>query len=217
MTVKEIISRIREECYDKGVPSDDTRLRARLVFNKMLTVRNTLLAQKANKNQLLASSNYNTITEKLVLVPSPINGITSKLYRTANQIPNIVYKLDSPLVLTVQNRDVNNPFYITMTTYDKARYAKSSQYTANNKKYFIHNSYIYFIGIDCDLREVDITAIWENVLFNKNSCKPYQDYEFPLQGELVESMIQMCQETLIKIFYPIIHDTLNNTVDDRQK
>lgn len=217
MIIRELISRIKEECYDKGVPSDDTRLRPRLVFNKMLTTRNMLLVQKANKTQLLGTSNYNTIRQQLVLVDSPISSITSKLYRTANPIPNILYKLDNPLILTVQNLDPNNPFYITATTYDKARYVKSAKYTGNNKKYFLHGNYMYFVGIECDLKEVSITAIFDTVLFDDTACKPYQNYEFPLQADLTESMIQLVQEALIKIFYPTLHDNTTNTNDDRQK
>ena len=217
MINREIISRIREEAIDKGVPSDDSRLRNRLVFNKMLTVRNDLLVKKANKNQLLSVDNYDTIIEELVVVPSPIVGITSTLHRTKNKIPNILVKLDNPLIKTVQNLDPNNPFYFTATTYEKARYAKSAKYTGNHKKYFLHQDYLYFVNVDCDLKQVSITAIFDNILFDSSVCKSNLDYDFPLQADLTEAMIQMCQEALIKIFYPIFSDNVNNAIDGREK
>lgn len=217
MLIGELISRTKEECYDKGVPSDDTRLRPRLVFNKLLTIRNVLLPQKADKNQLLAVSNYDTIIEDLVIVNSPIAGITSKLYRTKNKIPNILYKMSYPLIQTVQNLDINNPLYFTATTYDKARYVVAAKFTGNNKKYFLHDNYMYFIGVDCDLKSVSITAIFDTVLFDNKQCKSYLEYEFPLQAELIESMIQLAQEGLIKVFYPTLYDNLNNAKDDREK
>ena len=214
MTIREIISRIREEVYDKGVPSDDSRLRNRLVYSKMRTIRNDLLVKKSNKNQLLSPDNYQTVTLPLVLSTTQIPELKSELYESPT-LPNILFNMDEPLIKTVQNLDSNNPLYISATTYEKSRYITSSKITGKNKKYYWHNNKLYFINVDCNLKEVDVTAIFEDVIFDKDSCVSYLDYRFPLQSELLETLIQMAQEALIKILVPLSQDLKNNAIDDR--
>lgn len=214
MINREIISRIREEVYDKGIPSDDSRLRNRLVYNKMRTIRNDLLVKKSNKNQLLSTDNYQTVTVPLTLSSVQIPELTSEIYETP-VLPNILFNMDEPLIKSIQNLDNNNPLYISATTYEKSRYVLSSKITGKKKKYYWHNNKFYFLNISCDLKEVNITAIFDDIIFDKGSCLSYLDYEFPLQAELLEPLIQMSQEALIKILLPLPQDLKTNTIDDR--
>ena len=69
MLVKEIIQRI-QSLYSKGVQSSDSRLTARHIFNKVLTVRTKLLSQQSAKKQKISDWNYQTIScVELIEIP----------------------------------------------------------------------------------------------------------------------------------------------------
>ena len=70
MKIGEIVQRV-QSLYSKGVHSDDSRLSARHIYNKLLTVRARLISQEAKKKQKISQWNYQTIScIELIKVPA---------------------------------------------------------------------------------------------------------------------------------------------------
>jgi hypothetical protein len=213
MFIKQYIDSIREISYDKGIQSDDSRLRNRSVYNQMVTVRADLLAKKANKSQTLSMQNYQTVSFKLELTPSPVDYITSQVYRTET-LPNIIYSMDNPLIHSITNIDVNNPVQFSRIDVKSLKYSKSNKFTSNTIKYFLFKNRIYFINAQCKLTDVEFTGVFDEVVFNED-CKSYFNYDFYLQTDLSQPLIQICSELIYKSFNSLTADNNNNALDDK--
>lgn len=231
MKVKSIIQRV-QSLYSKGVQSDDSRLSPRHIYNKMLSVRLMLITQKANKKQSLNQWNYQVLPcIELIKVDRHecpcLPPVGCKFYRSKYKIPKPIYSIFGPLIQSVTT--VDGSVIFSATTWEGIKYEVNNKYTGKSPKYFIKNQYLYILGgnkpkvvtipggIFEDPIEVDKFLSYCNEgCTDCQECESPLDKEFPIDGDLIEPLIEFCKSELIGEFVQMSQDKTNNSKDDNQ-
>jgi hypothetical protein len=224
-TVGKIIESI-QNLYSKGVASDDTALSSRLIYAKMVRVRNFLLAGQAKKKQKIGDINYSLLhavemeeisSSELSCVPSNCTLFKSK------------YPLPSPL------SDLNNHlFSYVMNTertirYDEADftenlYVSGNKYTKDKPRFIFENSHLYITNNSPKLLKVKYlssdpvkTELMNNYCDEGVDCDfNVYDVVFPLESDLVRVLEQMVYQELVAVFLSVPSDEKNDNNDNRQ-
>ena len=221
MLIGEIISRI-ESLYSKGIPSNDSRLSRRYIYNKMVSTRATILFNKSNKRQLLSNWTRQQIPVVLEAQKSgedwndPSAGVT--LYRGA--IPKVLMNINGEIEMYVMS-------YNGLKQYEKGSRAligmrKSDKYTSDVPDFFYEDGYLYLTGApdkDADATEYKVflrTVFYDPLevdTFIGNSNYP-MDVDFRLDEDLVEVLIDMCVKELVIGFSQMQEDRTSDGTDD---
>lgn len=227
MKIKEILQRIHS-AYSKGVQSDDTRLANRHIYNKLLTTRALLLSREVNKKRKLSSWNYITLPcVEIIEVPSNeycpcIPEVGCKVYRSRYKLPRPITSLSSHMIRGVTNID-RSLKYDEMGV-NQSMYAKGGKYSKSTGKFFINNEHIYIISkyppmtVTIDLLPEDIVEAFSF----KNYCSDSTvdcsnkilEREFPIDGYLLEPLIQLTIDELVAGFSRSLQDMNNNSQDN---
>lgn len=230
MILSELIQRI-QSLYSHGVQSDDSRLSPRHIYNKLLTARNKLVYDKLEYKKKINDWNYQTIScVEMIKVP---NHECSCLVPTGCEVIRSKYKLPKPmdisgvpLIKYVSN--IDRTFYYKYSTPNKNRYSKGNKFTSDQSKWFIENQYLYITQRFGPL-VLTVSGLFEDPLEVENfpqycpkekndsdtECKSNLDMDFPIDTDLVEPMIQLAVDELIKIFGATTEDLTNDTKDNR--
>ena len=228
MKIKEILQRIHS-AYSKGVQSDETRLTNRLIYNKLLTTRALLLSREVNKKRKLSSWNYITLPcVEIIEVPSNeycpcIPEVGCKVYRSRYKLPRPITSLTSHMIRGVVNLD-RTLKYAEMSV-NQSMYSKGGKYTKNTSKFFINNEHIYIISkyppmtVTIDLLPEDIVEAYNFKNYcstdTGNNCNDrILDREFPIDGYLLEPLIQLTIDEIVSGFSRSLQDTTNNSQDN---
>lgn len=226
MITNEVVQRVQSK-YSKGVQSDDTRLSSRHIYNKLSSVRITLVSQKSKKKQKINQWSYQTLScvelEKTPIHECPcVPPLDCDIYRTKNVIPKPIIGMDSHLIQSISSLDGSVTF--NEISWTEAKYKSSNKYTSNKPDYFERNDRLYFIqkkGVEV----VQITGLFEKPLevyefeslcsncTNCNKCISPLDLEFPIDGDLIEPLIELASKELIEEFSRNNEDVSNNTND----
>ena len=227
MKISEVIQRV-QSLYSRGVQSDDSRLTSRHIYNKLITTRAKLLVQRANKKQRISQWNYQTLPcvalEKVPVHDCPcLPPIGCDIYRTKYPLPKPLTSLNTTLIQSVLSLDGSLSFDEILMHNVKNK--KGSKYTKYKPDYFIKNEYLYLIlvrGIDL----ITITALFQDPVeayqypsYCEEDCEDCQDCEspldkeFPIDSELVDTLISLAVQELIIMFSQAKEDTLNNSRD----
>lgn len=224
MTNGEVIQRI-QSLYSKGVQSDDSRLRPRHIYSKIITVRALLLHRQASKKQKISQWNYQTLPCVELIEASPHEcgcevPVGCTIQRSVYPLPSPVSDLGSHLIQNVSSVD-GSVFYSEVSWQEK-KYKSGSKYTANKPDFFIRNGYL-FLTHRRGPKIVSITGLFQDPLEAENfpsaceescsDCESFLDKEFHLDASLIEPLVQMSVEELIGIFSQNIEDTTNNSTD----
>lgn len=228
MRNREIIQRI-QSAYSKGVPSDDSRLTSRHIYSKMCTLRTRLLVQELNKKKILSTWNYQTLPcVSLIEVPLhecpcvPPNGCT--ILRSEQKIPRLLSSLFGDALKGVYTLNRKSISYIAP---EAVEYMGGGKYTSKEPKYFFSGGYLYLVNTN--LKIVSLQGIFEDPLAASkfrdsckekdckdcNTCIDYKDLEFPLDGELIEVVVEMSKQDLVNTFLTVPQDNRNNGNDER--
>jgi len=224
MLIGEIISRI-ESLYSKGIPSNDSRLSRRYIYNKMVSTRAAILFNKSNKRQLL--SNWTRQQIPVILEAEkegadeekwnePSAGVT--LYRGA--IPKVLMNINGEMEMYVMS-------YNGAKQYEKGSRAligmrKSDKYTSNVPDFFYEDGYLYLTGApdkveDATEYKVFLRTVFYDPLevdtFLGNSSYP-MDLDFRLDEDLVEVLVDMCVKELVIGFSQMQEDRTSDGTDD---
>lgn len=226
MTIRELIQRI-QSANSKGVQSDDSRLSNRHIYNKMLTVRASLLSRMLRSKRKISSWNYSVIpcaeivevdaTENCPCIPP----IGCNVYRTKHPIPRPMMDLSSHKIQSITNLDnsvVIDPIHPT-----QVKYLGGGKFTKNNLRYFLENGYVYFTA-PTKFSSVKIVLIPEDIVEIKkfpslcgpskqDDCYNILDIEFNIDSELLEPLIQLTHEEMVAVFSQARPDIDNNTLD----
>lgn len=223
MKVKDLIYRI-QSLYNKGLPSDDNRLSNRLIYNKFLTIRSKLISQEVKKKQRLSRWNYHTIPcIELIEVTSHecpcLPPVGCAVLRSKHKLPKPLSGLNGHIIESVTT--IDKSIRIDETTLTAVKYQKGNKYTANKLSFYIHNDYLY-INTPTDIRVVTLTGLFEDPtevkLFEnfckENNCKDcdnqdcidYLEEEFPIDQDMIETMIEVSLQELINIFRQGLED-----------
>lgn len=235
MKIAEIIQRI-QSLYSKGVQSDDSRLTARHIYNKMLTVRAKLISQEAKKKQKISQWNYQTIpcvelvkasTHECPCLPP----IGCSILKTKYPLPKPMVDLNQHLIQSVTS--IDGSIVYSEVSWTEKKYKGSNKYTGNKPDYFIRNEYLY-ITHRKGPKIIAITGLFDDPLEAENypsycpdedcngktikedcgNCGSYLDKDFPIDNDLVDTLIEMSVNELVILFSKGMEDLTNNTQDN---
>lgn len=227
MKIKEIIQRI-QSLYSKGVQSDDVTLSDRHVYNKMVTVRSKLISQEAKKKQKVNQWSYQTLN-CVELIKAPVHEcpcmppIGCDILRTKHPIPKPLTDLNSHLIQSVTTIDGRIVF--SEIGWIEKKYKADSKYTANKPDYYIRNNYLY-ITHRSGIKLITITGLFDDPLVASSfpsycpectdchDCESLLDKEFPIDNDMIDTLIDICKEELIGQFSQTIGDLTNNSSDN---
>lgn len=229
MILRDIIQRVLS-LYNKGLQSDDNRLKPRHVYNKLVTVRSLLLYQKSNKRQSISSWAYQTLPcVEMIKAPLhecpciPPSGCTTM--RSKYPIPEIISDINSPMLNSVTNLDGDLIF--SKSSWSEKKYKKGNRYTSNKPDYFFKDNYLYTTSKDVPVA-ILIEAVFRDPIkakefpsFCKENCEDCQDctsmldMDFPLDSSLEESLINLTVEELVNTMLQIPQDRNNDGADDK--
>jgi hypothetical protein len=230
MLVSEVIQRI-QSLYSKGVQSASSRLTPRHIYNKVVTVRSKLIAQDSKKKQKINQWNYQTLS-CVKLIQAAIHEcpclppIGCEVYRTENKLPKPLTNLNNHLIQSVTSLD--GTIIFSETDWVEVKYKKGNKYTANKPDYFILNQYLYITASSDIIPEViTITGIWEDPLAVYSfpsycdeidtDCTSPLDREFPLDIDMIDTVVEMSLKELITVFGEAVEDLTVNTIDSDLK
>lgn len=228
MIIREIIQRVLS-AYSKGVSSDDVRLTKRHIYNKLLTTRALLLSREVNKKRKLSAWNYSTLPcVEIIEITSNeecpcIPDVGCSVYRSKHKLPKPIVSLSSYMIKGVYSTDAQRSIKFTEVSVNQSKYTKGGKYSSNNNKYMLHNGYIYIISkvapiaVSIDLLVEDIMEAYNFVNYCNNSvdcADKILEKEFPIDGYLLEPLIQITIDELISGFSKSLQDSLNNSQDN---
>lgn len=226
MTTKELISRV-QRLYSKGVKSDDSRLTSRHIYNKLLTARSRLITQELNRRKKVSQWNYQILPcVELIEVPSHecpcLPEVGCRILRTK-------YKLPKPLVTHYKHTissvtSIEGSIVYTETTFESKRYKKGNRYTSNTPDYYIKDGYLY-ITHRYGPRIISIVGLFENPWDVsqypqyckegevEDNCTSILDDEFPIEADMIDTLIELTLNELINIFPQMVEDRSNDNKD----
>lgn len=229
MILNELIQRI-QSLYSHGVQSDDSRLSPRHIYNKLLTVRNKLVYDKLEAKKRLSEWNYQTIScVEMIKVP---NHECSCLVPTGCEVIRSKYKIPKPMTfgglpLIKYVSQIDKTFFYRPTSIIKNKYNKGNKFTSDKAGWFIENQYLYLTqkfgplvltvsGLFEDPIEVEnFPQYCPKEFDSKKTCESPLDKEFPIDIDLIEPMIQLTVDELIRMFTAIPEDLTNDTKDSQ--
>lgn len=221
-----------EVAYNKGVRSDDSRLAQELVYNKLLATRQTLISQQARKHQKISDWNYSILPcVEVIEVPSHtcscLPEIGCDVYRTKYKLPRPLTDLNSHLISFVMS--IDSGMMIDESTREEILYSKGNKFTSKKVKYLFEDGYLFFPKNSPGVVKVKylVEDPMETLLFPSmcgcddgddcGQCLDIMDSEFPIDGDLIDTLVNMTTETLIKYFSVAIEDQTNNSKDSNQE
>lgn len=215
--------------YNKGVKSDDTRLEDQLVYTKLLTIRQRLITQQIKKHQKVSDWNYVILPcVEVIEVPSHdcfcLPDINCKIYRTKYQLPKALTDLNTHLISFVMS--IDNGVLIDETSREEVLYSNGNKFTSHKMKYLLEQGYLYFPKKSPGV--IKIKYLPENPLevlsfpslcpcTDCDNCIDIMDTEFPIDGDMIDALIEMTKESLIQDFKIAIEDQTNNNKDSQQE
>lgn len=226
MLTREIIQRI-QSLYSKGVQSDDSRLTPRHIYNKILTVRSKLISQEAKKRQKINQWSYQTIP-CIELIKAEVHEcpclppLGCEILRSKYPIPKPMTDLNTHLIQSVTTLDGSVIF--SEITWNEKKYKASNKYTANKPDYYIRNNYLY-ITHRSGLKVITLTGLFDDPITAEDfpsfcedctdceDCTSPLDKEFPIDNDMIDTLVDMCKQELIEQFSQMIEDSSNNSSD----
>lgn len=227
-TIGELIERTMS-LFSRGVSSDDVPLSPRHVYNKLLSVRSKLITQQLKKRQVLSDWNYVILpcvelvkvseTEQCPCIPQK----GCYVYRTKLPLPKTLTNLKKHIIPFVMN--LTNNKIIAETSREEYLFNEGNKYTSKELKYIIENGFLYVYGENIPkfvkikfLPEDPIEAAEFPSSCGKEcddcECESMLDKPFPIDGDLVDALVELTNLEILEGFSKGKEDTKNNTADD---
>lgn len=226
MIIGEIIQRV-QSLYSKGVQSDDSRLTSRHIYNKMLSVRAKLISQESKKNQKVNQWNYQTIPcvelEKAPIHECPcLPPVGCSILKTKIKLPKPLTNLNNHLIQSVTSLD--GSILYSEIGWTEKKYKSSNKFTANKPDFYIKNEYLYITHRNGP-KIIVITGLFEDPIEVINypsycpdndmlDCTSPLDIDFPIDNDMVDTLIEIAANELIVMFSQNREDLTNNTRDN---
>lgn len=223
---EEVIQRV-QSLYSKGVQSKNTRLSSRHIYSCLISARATLLQQKYNKGQYTSEWNYSPL-HCVALEDAPVHecpcapdGVT--MLRSKIILPRVISGIDMPLIYSVTTLD--NATRLDRKEYNTYKYKKGAKFTSAKPFYIINNGGRLFVGSKTRIKSVAAKILaydpYEAYIF-PNSCDECKDCKckspfevpFPIDGELINTLIEMASKEAVILFGQMKEDKEANASDD---
>lgn len=227
MLVGELIQRV-QSLYSKGAESDDSRLTRRHIYNKLLTVRSTLIFNKLNKNQYISQWNYQTLPcVELILVEGNdcpcVTPIGCQILRSKEKLPKPINSISKHIIQSVTS--IDGSIIFSETSFRGKKWNADDKYTGNTPDYFIKDNYLYItttrklklvtiIGLFNDTVEVDNFPSYCDGTTPPTSCDTSpMELEFNIDEDLVDTLVELSIKELVLMFSQMTEDTHNDAKD----
>jgi hypothetical protein len=219
MTIGEAISRI-QSLYSKGVPSDDSRLATKLVYNKLLTVRARVSVQELRKNRQFSEWDLQSL-DCVEMIPQPAvpcgENKVCKVMRSKYELPSAIAGDDKEGIVVTS---IDGFIKFNRTTFDSYKFIAGNKYGSRKQFYFINDNYLYLVN--SRVSKLQINAIWRdpievyrlNAIYQGNStCFDNKTVRIYTPIELMESIIELTNLELIQQFNQSREDITNDSND----
>ena len=228
MKIEEIVQRV-QSLYSKGVPSDDTRLSQRHIYNKLLTTRAKLISEQAKKKQRVSQWNYQVIScIELIKVPTHecpcLPPIGCDMLRSKYKLPKPLSGLSGSLIQTVTTIDRGKK--LNEVSINAVKSLTGNKYTSKNINYFIEQGYLY-ITTPSKIEFVRLIGLFEDPIKAKQfegfckencidcvECIDYQQEEFPIDNDMIDALIELTIQELVILFSQAKQDINNNSAEN---
>lgn len=204
MKVGELIERV-QNFYIKGGITDDTDLTNRLVYSKMLTVRDRLLSQEIKKKQRVSNWSYQTLPcVKLVLVAAHecpcIYPVGCEVLRSQFKLPRIIVGLVEEAIKSVSS--IEKSIKIDRIAINAVNSQKGNKYTSQKANFFIHDEYLY-ITTNTGIKVVTVLGLFSDPVEASRykqycddctdcaDCIDYMEEEFPFDANLADGLVEL--------------------------
>lgn len=225
MQIIEVLQRIMS-LYNKGVQSDDSRLRYPHIYNKALSVRAKLLSQKSRKGQNLSDWDYTTI-HCIDMIPAhfsecPVNLGDKKVLRSRNKIPRPIADISKNLIKSVTSLD--GAVVFEESSFEHHKYSSGNKFAKKHHDYIFYSGYLFIISSNFPFpKTVTMTYVVEDPIEAYNykgscnegeeDCTPVYELEFPLEAGMIDTLVEISTNELINMFSQTIEDRSNNSSD----
>lgn len=215
MTIREYIDQV-QELYSKGIKSFSSRLSNRHIYATMVSMRKTLISQKAKKKQTVSSWSYQTFEIKMNY-NAKCNASVSE-----ESLPKSLTDYNRDLIKSV--RTIDGMENISQIEPESVKYMKGNKYTSKMLRYYIQNGFLY-INKNIGPKILEVTMLADDPLdiynIEKNcsgdECSSPLDMDFPIDGDLEQTLIEMCSIRLVQQFQAYgRQDIYNNLKEDIQ-
>lgn len=222
MKIKEIIARVRA-LYNKGVETDDSRLSDRLVYSKLCSARSLFVKREIDKKRQVSDWIIQTIScleleeahpNDCPCLPPP----GCKMLKSKHKLPKPIQSVVGPEMEAVTNMD--GTVIYSKTNWVKKRYKSGDKFTSNNPDYFIKDEYL-FLTERSMLTYISLSGVFEDPLapVYLNACldkciHPHEE-EFPIDGHLMDVVIQATVQELVQTFKALPSDDKNDGTEDK--
>ena len=224
MTIGELIGRV-QNLYNKGVKSDDSRLSNRLIFSKLLSVRAMLYKQNEQKKNSFGEEDYSLLECIRIIPVEPYScpclpSIGCKVYRTEHKLPKLFKGRNGVKIEYVSSLDRRRIFGITTTL--KHKFSHSNRFS-NTDEVIYEGGYLYVYGKNLPTY-ITVKAVLNNFLesfistceencIDCEDCVSHLDMEFKIQDSLIEPILQITKQELVKEFSQMREDLTNDNKD----
>lgn len=232
MIISNLIERVATG-YSKGVSSDDTRLSDEYVYSIILSMRNKLISQQARKNQKISQASYQTLN-CVMLKKAPIYDcpclppVGCQIYKTVTPLPKPLTDLNDHLIQSVSS--VTGGVQYDEVTWEEKKYKSGRKYTASKPDFLIRDHHL-IVTQQVGLGLISITGLWEDPLEAYRypsycedcegdacyDCESPLDKEFPIDGDMISTLISMAINELKELFLVSREDRTNNSADSDQQ
>lgn len=225
MKITELIQRV-QSAYSKGVQSRSSRLSSRHIYSKLVSSRQRLVSQQIKKRQKVSDWNYLILPcVELIKVPKHecpcIVEAGCEVYRTKYPLPKTLTNLDKHIIEYVMS--IENSVRIEEVSRTETLFKKGNKYTKDSPKYIIEKGHMYF-PVKNSPGVVRIKFLPEDPLeaykypsmcecTDCDECESILDKEFPIDGDMIETLIEMARLELVEMFSKVQEDITNNSVD----
>lgn len=229
MLIRVAIQRV-QSLYSKGVQSRSSRLSNRNIYYKLISTRSTLHTNEKKKKFKISQWTYQTLP-CIELIPVPLNECPCTLQsgcmilRSKYPIPSIMTQADKHIIQSVTSPE--GKLNLTEINYEDIKYQKGNKYTSTDPSFFFRpvgvDVYLY-VTVITRLSSIAMVALFDNPLEaylfpslcdpNPYLCLSYLDFEFPMDEDQINSLIQIAATELIDAFTQRRQDESNNAFDD---
>jgi hypothetical protein len=224
MKISEVIGLIAV-AYNKGVRSDDSRLPTQLIYTAALAMRQRLISQQIRKRQKVSDWNFMVLPcVEMIEVPSHTCSCLPKLgcdvFRTKYRLPKPLTDLNQHIISFVMS--IENGMMIDEASREEFLYMEGNKYTSKKPKYIIEDGYMYIPKMSPGV--IKIKFLPENPIDvltfpsmcpceDCDPCLDIIDIDFPIDGDMIDTLVEMVSASLIAKFAVAIEDQSNNSKD----
>jgi|TARA_Y100000310_G_C20676213_1_gene813210 hypothetical protein len=224
LLVKEAIARVKA-LYNKGKDSDDSRLSDRHIYAKLVSARSLLVKREIDKNRTPSDWIMQTIPCLKLIDAAPnecpcIPPAGCAMKRSVSRLPKPIQSRIGPELEAVTTMDGSIIF--SRTTWIKKKYKAGDKYTNFKPDYFIKDGYLFITSnlTDDDLLVyISVSGAFEDPLeilyvdtCEKNCFDPLEAV-FPIDGHLLDAIIQLATQELVSVFKATPEDQFNDARD----